>query len=250
MLGRSADHADAVVQDKRLSRRHCEFFSENGVWFVRDLSSANGTRVNGAEVLQKVELKEGDELSFGGVMARFRDSEVALELEDSDELVLEDDEPVAQASAATAPVLKLLTGTLRARLFQIDKSPFTVGRRDGNDLVLRDDPQASGSHAELVQEGADWKIRDLGSTNGTRVNGTPTTDAKLSEGSRIQIGSQLFSFSLVGEQEQSSSDGVLVSSPAAVGLSLDSQGDDDELEILDDLDEVDAAVSDEALSAL
>jgi hypothetical protein len=57
--------------------------------------------------------------------------------------------------------------------FMIDRSPMVVGRDGpGLDIPIHGDPYVSRHHAEIVRMGSDWGIRDLGSTNGTRVNGT------------------------------------------------------------------------------
>lgn len=47
----------------------------------------------------------------------------------------------------------------------------TIGRHPGNDISL-DDPSVSGEHAQIAFERNHWVVRDLGSTNGTLVNGT------------------------------------------------------------------------------
>lgn len=49
-----------------------------------------------------------------------------------------------------------------------------IGRVPGNDIIL-DDPQVSRHHASLTFEGGQWVLRDLGSTNGTTVNGQPVS---------------------------------------------------------------------------
>jgi hypothetical protein len=49
-----------------------------------------------------------------------------------------------------------------------------IGRVPGNDIII-DDPQVSRHHASLTLEGGQWVLRDLGSTNGTTVNGQPVT---------------------------------------------------------------------------
>ncbi|MFM8595156.1 MAG: FHA domain-containing protein [Chloroflexota bacterium] len=51
-------------------------------------------------------------------------------------------------------------------------SPMTIGRRDSCDVRIND-PFLSSLHAEIIEEGGEWWIRDVGSTNGTVLNGTP-----------------------------------------------------------------------------
>ena len=58
-LGRSGSN-DIVVNHEKSSRRHCQFFFENGAWYVRDLESRNGTRMNGEKVIGDSLLQHGD----------------------------------------------------------------------------------------------------------------------------------------------------------------------------------------------
>lgn len=64
----------------------------------------------------------------------------------------------------------------------------TIGRRPDNELVL-DDSYVSGTHAEIVFDNGDWWVIDLGSTNGTFVNGAPiAARTRLSDGDIVQFG--------------------------------------------------------------
>jgi hypothetical protein len=64
----------------------------------------------------------------------------------------------------------------------------------GTDVDIRiDDPGVSRHHAEIVL-GTDTTIRDLGSTNGTLVNGRMITSVVLEEGARIQLGTTTLTF--------------------------------------------------------
>jgi Nif-specific regulatory protein len=65
----------------------------------------------------------------------------------------------------------------------------TVGRASTNRIVVRDDI-CSRNHCEIFQSGGEWTLRDLGSRNGTIINGTRVVgDQQLVDGELIQIGS-------------------------------------------------------------
>jgi pSer/pThr/pTyr-binding forkhead associated (FHA) protein len=64
----------------------------------------------------------------------------------------------------------------------------TIGRAPDNTIVLYD-PSVSGHHAELELSGDTYRLKDLDSTNGTRVNGIPTTETLLRFDDRIRFGS-------------------------------------------------------------
>lgn len=68
-LGRSRE-CDCVFAEPSVSRRHAELRREGTRWVLRDLGSRNGTRVNGARLLDEAEVCPGDRVSFGD--ARFR----------------------------------------------------------------------------------------------------------------------------------------------------------------------------------
>ena len=69
VLGRARE-CDCVVADPAVSRRHAELRREDERWFLRDLGSRNGTRVNGVRLLEEAEVRPGDRVSLAEV--RFR----------------------------------------------------------------------------------------------------------------------------------------------------------------------------------
>lgn len=78
--------------------------------------------------------------------------------------------------------------------------PFvTLGSAEDNDLVL-DDDKVSAEHARVFQDGDDWLIEDLGSTNGTLVNHVRIRVAYLKSGATVRMGSSLLRFSLLSER--------------------------------------------------
>jgi hypothetical protein len=91
-----------------------------------------------------------------------------------------------------------LHGDLDGRRFSIGHRAVTFGRGEDNDIVIPD-PAVSRQHAELRQEGDGFVIADLGSANGTKVNGTVITTQRLRPGDEISISSHRFAFEAVLE---------------------------------------------------
>jgi pSer/pThr/pTyr-binding forkhead associated (FHA) protein len=64
---------------------------------------------------------------------------------------------------------------------------ITIGRAPDN-MITIEDPSVSGRHAELRLVGDKHQLKDIGSTNGTLVNGSSITEAQLGHGDRIRFG--------------------------------------------------------------
>lgn len=69
VVGRSSKLCDLVVDHTSISKQHCVLVKTDGLLYLRDLGSTNGTRVNGQRVVRGA-LLPGDKLSFSGVMYR------------------------------------------------------------------------------------------------------------------------------------------------------------------------------------
>jgi predicted component of type VI protein secretion system len=92
----------------------------------------------------------------------------------------------ATAAPRKHSVLKLKVGT-RTRLIVFDTQDFTVGRAQENDLAI-DDAEISRRHAVFKRTREGCVVEDMGTSNGTCVNGQPATSAVLKQGDIVQIG--------------------------------------------------------------
>jgi serine phosphatase RsbU (regulator of sigma subunit) len=76
---------------------------------------------------------------------------------------------------------------LGERIVVLDRMPFTIGRRETNDLRLGGS-EVSREHAEIVADNGRYLLRDRESRYGTFVNGEPVTECELRSGDRVRLG--------------------------------------------------------------
>lgn len=79
------------------------------------------------------------------------------------------------------------------REYEIDKDSISIGRKHGNDIQLND-LTVSGRHALITQMGDHAYVDDLGSTNGTLLNGGRIAKSQLKHGDTIQTGNYQFTY--------------------------------------------------------
>jgi len=102
------------------------------------------------------------------------------------------------------PALVSLRGELMAVPIPLERDQVIIGRALEADVRLNDF-RASRLHARITTETdpnstvTTYLIKDLGSTNGTLVNGEAVTEAVLSDGDKIEIGEHLFRFEMLDE---------------------------------------------------
>ena len=99
--------------------------------------------------------------------------------------------------------LSILSGPETGRVFSLDKAPV-LGRGKDCDIQI-DDNSVSRSHARIVLRGAlRWVLEDLGSRNGSFVNGKNVKSHELQDGDIIQLGASVrFRFAIANVEEES-----------------------------------------------
>ena len=93
---------------------------------------------------------------------------------------------VADLDPGTA-LLVAVRGPNRGARFLLDREVVTVGRHPDSDIFL-DDITVSRRHAEFRRDGQRMRLHDMGSLNGTYVDGTRVEDQLLATGDEVQIG--------------------------------------------------------------
>jgi dipeptidyl aminopeptidase/acylaminoacyl peptidase len=87
------------------------------------------------------------------------------------------------------------SGPFAGRIVALPNEMVTVGRAPDNDIVVGD-PATSGRHGRIEVRGGAFWISDLGSTNGTLVNGEPVIEKQLNHGDLIALGQNTIRFTL------------------------------------------------------
>jgi pSer/pThr/pTyr-binding forkhead associated (FHA) protein len=172
-LGRS-DKADlAIPGDADVSRFHAQIeFTPDGPR-IRDLNSLNGTYVNGQKIPREgLMLKPGDKIALADNGTSFTFGEHYR--------------PDAYRQHSLE---------INGKTVPIDKPNIVLGRSPETDVTFGNDIDVSRRHAEIKFTDKGPMIHDLGSTNGTYVNGQRITgDVKLNPGDKVKIGNSEFVF--------------------------------------------------------
>jgi len=161
-IGRDASRCQLVLEHPSVSALHAELFLEPGKVLLSD-HSTNGTFVNGLR-MESVELQDGDYITFG----RYAGKSLIFK-------------------SGSEPQLKI-------EKIALDKDRLTIGRDASNDVVI-DHPVVSKRHAEIIKQNGQVVLVDLGSTNGSFVNGIKVKRHTLQELDRIVIGPSELHFS-------------------------------------------------------
>ncbi|MDO9464292.1 MAG: FHA domain-containing protein [bacterium] len=169
-----------VLPDKSVSRQHAQLEIKAENVTIQDLNSANGVFVNG-EQIEKETINEGDTVQIG---------KYSLELKS------DDGEKTRMAPGSyTSPKyrLMLMEGARVKEEYQLDEDELTIGRAEENKIVLKNET-VSRKHAIVKKENNQYKIADLGSSNGTFVNNNKIKEKALSKGDEIKVGKFVLKF--------------------------------------------------------
>ncbi len=153
---------DLVISASGISNFHCELVISGGSVTIRDLSSTNGTFVNGVRITEKL-LQKSDTVTLGR-QYNF------------------DWQTVVQGGGVPAS---------NSREHSVARGEYIIGRAPECDRVI-DNFKVSRKHCKLYRDGNSWFIQDLGSSNGTFVNGRRVTREAVQPRDIITVGGTPF----------------------------------------------------------
>jgi len=193
LIGRQ-ENCDIVLPSSSVSRQHANIFVKDGRCYIEDLNSANGVTVDGQRVVKQRHLGTASQVRIG-------DYYLYLEYRGNEQI---EDQDVRQTlyinDSADHNKLVRINDEFAGEAFKLSEVENTIGRTDDN-FILLSDPSISREHALISREGATYTLIDLGSSNGTRVNGKEVTGTvDLQPGDIVEFGSVEFVFARGDEQ--------------------------------------------------
>jgi pSer/pThr/pTyr-binding forkhead associated (FHA) protein len=216
-----ASYAADVVAD--LSRRHAKIFAEHGAVYVADLGSKNGTTVNRVDVRQKTSrLQDGDEICFGGALC-YRV-----------QLRMRTETPARGAKLLSLTLVPELAD-LGLEPIVVTHFPFMVSKSETTFSRYKDEQPhqvnyLSRRHAHIFLKGGMPFVEDLGSTNGTFVNGARLAEhaVALQDGDVLAFGGHHFVYKVGLQTEEFQIDPTVTKlSPSVRGAAPPPAGDRD-----------------------
>ncbi len=170
-----------VLDDPLVSKQHAQIELQEGIYILTDTNSTNGTFLNDMRITDPRALKDGDIIRIGNTTLRFELQPAGSATGTSN---LPEEIVVEQVPLET--VLGVLE--YRGQRHEIRSETITLGR-DPEATITIEDPTVSFMHAEISRHGNHLYLRDLGSRNGTFVNGNLlATPCILKNGDMIRIG--------------------------------------------------------------
>jgi hypothetical protein len=170
--------------------------------FAFSLSPTDGARFEQAEQALATELEQVVRDAAGergwGLMGP---PEVTFEIDDDvkkgqfrcEASLVEGEEQVAPAPVGAGASLLTHEGGSGPRTVRLGEGVHTIGRLPECEIVIHD-PGASRRHAQILRQNNAWTLTDLGSTNGTQLNGQVVQQRELADGDRVTIGTTVLEF--------------------------------------------------------
>jgi pSer/pThr/pTyr-binding forkhead associated (FHA) protein len=198
-IGRSADN-QIHIPERHVSRQHAVISFRDGVFMLTDLGSANGTFVNDKRLSDPFPLAHGDVIRLYVPVLHFS----AIVSEQEKERARLTGTLIVPVSGSGQPTLHITSGPQEGAVIPLLTPRVTIGRATRGatwDISLQDRAVSRPHCALALAEGNMWTIQDLGSANGTLVNGIPVgaDEAQpLADGAVITIGETTLLFRLGG----------------------------------------------------
>ena len=180
---------EICIKEQHVSRQHAIIEYRDGMFVITDNASANGVFINDQRLTGAYPLIAGDVIRLYVPTLSF----AALVTDEEQRHATEAGVPLASPADAANGRLVITGGPEQGNTISLLLDSLTVGRATSSadwEICLKD-PSISRPHARLERLDGNWVLYDLGSANGTAVNGTPVVNEAgrvLHDGDVITLG--------------------------------------------------------------
>jgi len=206
LLGRERDN-DILLDTDLASRYHAELRLDRGRPYLVDRGSMNGAALNGQKTWGPTPLQHGDILEMGGQRFRYEDLTAQahpavggpLGKQHAGEQLGETSALPAltpQLPRAAAPGARLIIsgGPTAGQIVALSSALLTIGRGNECDVIIPD-ASISRQHSQILRQESGWYVQDLGSRNGTALNGERlSAPRRLEDGDSLMLGTILLRY--------------------------------------------------------
>ncbi|MGA2929872.1 MAG: FHA domain-containing protein, partial [Solirubrobacteraceae bacterium] len=194
MIGREGADEGTLGSDPMLSRMHARISVSSEQLLIEDLGSSNGTFVNDVRIQEPTELEPGDTIKLGSstlTIERAADrGATAVRVAAPGTTRVRSALPTqAPTAVGSEPELHVVAGRGTGTRIPISRERLVLGRGADGPGSLGGDSELSREHAQVTRTNGTLLVEDLGSTNGTFVNGRRiTAPTSVSPGDAIWLG--------------------------------------------------------------
>jgi pSer/pThr/pTyr-binding forkhead associated (FHA) protein len=187
-IGRGARN-DIVIIDNEVSREHCRFVRRDYGYELFDLESSNGTFVNGQRVEESWALPHECIVELGdSITLAYRIHPDDIDMS-THQVVIEKE--AYEESALPSFLVVTVSSQPLPSLYPLEGELIEVGRGTTNNVIIVE-PEISRQHLKLTKSRHGYIIEDVGSTNGTSLNGVLLKEPQLlHDGDVIRIGTTI-----------------------------------------------------------
>ncbi|GAB4293421.1 MAG: hypothetical protein Kow0090_07760 [Myxococcota bacterium] len=177
---------DIVLNAPSVSRRHARIYIWEGKYCIEDLGSSNGVYVNGHKISEAVAIDPSCRIDVGGFELSFGAAPAPAAGGTNISQIMR--QRPATSPAVSSIRLIGLSEPVRDQVFPLPvMGEATVGRADTNSVAIHHN-SISRNHARIIVGGGKVVVQDLGSSNGTYVNGQKISKQDAPPGAEIRFG--------------------------------------------------------------
>ena len=204
------------LTDRNVSRRHGRIVREDDRIYVEDVAARYGIKKNGNKIKDRAELKEGDVVLIGDYKLTLKLDPKAKKKKDEQQAkktpslpkapegslandFSDNDRDKTQVIQTLPAKLVVISSNFAGEEFPLTRDEMIIGRGEACNIII-DHRSVSAKHAKVVHEDTDaYKIVDLNSSNGVKVNGEQYRALHLKRGDVVELGHVKFRFVEPGE---------------------------------------------------